>query len=174
MRSCGERIYSSTILDLGTWWRWIVCVTLRPLFSPGDRPQYIMVKRLGGPQSRYESCTLEKAPYLFQESSPYLSDSTHSYTYRTILITRVFWEKYTVCDVLPDFTSCVTWSMSHYSVWIVGFRATHYIITTRMSFTSRTMIVLYQSPPITWQENNDGKTVLNIQNMRILLLKMVV
>jgi hypothetical protein len=38
--------YSSTILDRGTRWRWVVSLTPQPLY-----PRYPLDRRLGGPQS---------------------------------------------------------------------------------------------------------------------------
>jgi hypothetical protein len=46
-RRMGELRYSSTILDLGTRWRWVVSFMPRPLY-----PRYPLDRRLGGPKSR--------------------------------------------------------------------------------------------------------------------------
>jgi hypothetical protein len=43
--------YRSTILDLGTRWRWVVSFTTRPLYPRGKSPRY-PDRRLRGPQSR--------------------------------------------------------------------------------------------------------------------------
>jgi hypothetical protein len=47
----GEWRYSSTILDLGTGWRWTTSFTPRPLYPQGKGPQWPLNRRLGGPQS---------------------------------------------------------------------------------------------------------------------------
>jgi hypothetical protein len=48
----GEEIWLLLIHDLGTWWGWVVSVTPRPRFTPGERtPRYPLYRRLGGPQS---------------------------------------------------------------------------------------------------------------------------
>jgi hypothetical protein len=52
----GSWRYSSTILDLGIRWRWVVNFTLRSLW-----PQYALDRRLGGPQSWSGRCGAEKS-----------------------------------------------------------------------------------------------------------------
>jgi hypothetical protein len=48
----GRRRYNSTILDLGTRWRWVVRFTSRPLY-PGERAhRYLLDRSMSGPQSR--------------------------------------------------------------------------------------------------------------------------
>jgi hypothetical protein len=47
-----EWSYSSTILDLGISWRWMVSFTPRPLNPWGKSHRYLLDRRLGGPQSR--------------------------------------------------------------------------------------------------------------------------
>jgi hypothetical protein len=47
----GEQRYSSSILDFGTRWRWVVSFTPRPLYSREKSPRYILGRRLGEPQS---------------------------------------------------------------------------------------------------------------------------
>jgi hypothetical protein len=56
----GEWRYSSTILGLGTRWRWVVSFTLMPLYLGETVPRYPLDKRLGGPQSRSGRCGAEK------------------------------------------------------------------------------------------------------------------
>jgi hypothetical protein len=71
----GEWRYSSTILEFGTKWRWMVTLALWPLYSrghtkwhPWDRPLYSREhtqwhpwgRRLRLPHSRYDSCVIEK------------------------------------------------------------------------------------------------------------------
>jgi hypothetical protein len=51
----GEWRYSSTILDLGTRWRWVVSFTDRPL-----HPRYPLDMRLSGPQSQSGRCGEDK------------------------------------------------------------------------------------------------------------------
>jgi hypothetical protein len=43
--------YSSTILDLGTRWRWVVNFTPLPLYPWGNSTRYPLDRRLGEPQS---------------------------------------------------------------------------------------------------------------------------
>jgi len=40
------------ILDLSTWWRWVVSFTPRPLCPQGKSPWYPLDRRLAGLQSR--------------------------------------------------------------------------------------------------------------------------
>jgi hypothetical protein len=47
----GEWMYSSTFLDLGTSWRWVVSFTPRPFYPLGNSPRYPLDRRLGGPHS---------------------------------------------------------------------------------------------------------------------------
>jgi hypothetical protein len=55
-RHTEEWRYSSTILDLGTRWRWVVSYTHRPLYLWGKSPRFLLDRRLGGLQSRSELC----------------------------------------------------------------------------------------------------------------------
>jgi hypothetical protein len=49
----GEVVQLLLILNLGTRWGWVVSVTPRPRFTPGERtPRYPLDRRLGRPQSR--------------------------------------------------------------------------------------------------------------------------
>jgi hypothetical protein len=60
LRRTGEWRYSSTILDLGTCWRWAVSFTPRPLYPRECRRRYPLDRRLGGPQSRFGRCGEER------------------------------------------------------------------------------------------------------------------
>jgi hypothetical protein len=51
--------HSSTILDLGTRWRWVVSFTPRPVYSRGNSPRYPLDRRLGRPQSWFGHCGVE-------------------------------------------------------------------------------------------------------------------
>jgi hypothetical protein len=62
-RHIGQWRYSSTILDLGTRWRWVVNFTPRPLYLRENRPRYSLDRRIGGPQSR--SGQWESQSYLY-------------------------------------------------------------------------------------------------------------
>jgi hypothetical protein len=64
----GEWRCSSTILDLGTRWRWVVSLTPRPLY-----PRYPLDRRLGGPQSRSGRSGEEKNLLPLPEIEPRLS-----------------------------------------------------------------------------------------------------
>jgi hypothetical protein len=55
----GEWMYSSTILDLGIRWRWMVSYT-HSTSRPGRVLLYSLDKRLGGPQSQYGCYGIEK------------------------------------------------------------------------------------------------------------------
>jgi hypothetical protein len=46
--------YSSTILELGIRWRWVVSFTPWLLYTRGKSPRYPLVRRMCGPQSRSE------------------------------------------------------------------------------------------------------------------------
>jgi hypothetical protein len=56
----GEWRYSSTILDHGTRWRWVISFTPRLLYPWGKRPRYPLDRRLGGPQSLSVRCGEEQ------------------------------------------------------------------------------------------------------------------
>jgi hypothetical protein len=56
----GEWRYSSTILDLGTRWMWVVSFTPRPLDPREKSPWYPLDRTLGRPQSRSGRCEEEK------------------------------------------------------------------------------------------------------------------
>jgi hypothetical protein len=51
MKTYWEWRYSSTY-DLGARLRWVVSFTPRSLYPQGKKPQFPLVRRLGGPQSR--------------------------------------------------------------------------------------------------------------------------
>jgi hypothetical protein len=65
----GEWKYTSTILDLGIRWRWVVSSMPRLLYPQGNRPRYLFDRRLGGSQSRY-GCFGEGKILHCQESHP--------------------------------------------------------------------------------------------------------
>jgi hypothetical protein len=48
---CMSSSVAPRILNLGTWWEWVVRFTLRPLYPREKGPQYPLDRRLGGPQS---------------------------------------------------------------------------------------------------------------------------
>jgi hypothetical protein len=56
----GEWRYSSKILDLGTKWRLVVSLKLRPHYSQRKKPRYLLDRRLVGPESRSERYRIEK------------------------------------------------------------------------------------------------------------------
>jgi hypothetical protein len=56
----GEWRYSSTILDLGTRWRWVVSFTPWSLYPRGKRPRYPLDRRVGERQSTSGLCGVEK------------------------------------------------------------------------------------------------------------------
>jgi hypothetical protein len=72
----GEWRYSSTILDLGTIQRSVVSFMSQPLFPWGKSPQYLMDRKLVGPQSQYRHCRIEKNFFHCQELNP--SHPAHS------------------------------------------------------------------------------------------------
>jgi hypothetical protein len=69
--------HSSTILDLGTRWRWVVSFTLLPPYSRWMNRRYLLSRRLGGLESRSWSFGEEKnlapsgmqRPWLYRMSS---------------------------------------------------------------------------------------------------------
>jgi hypothetical protein len=65
-------MYSSTILDLGTRWRWGVSFTSLPLYPRGKSPRYPLDRRLGGPQTRSERYGEEKNVASARPCSPSL------------------------------------------------------------------------------------------------------
>jgi hypothetical protein len=65
----GEWRYNSTILDLGTRWKWMASFTFLPFYRRRRRSRYPLNRRLGGPQSRFEA--LKKTKILHcRESNP--------------------------------------------------------------------------------------------------------
>jgi hypothetical protein len=48
----GEWRYSSTILHLGTRWKWVVCFTPLPVYQCINSPSHPLYRRLGGSQSQ--------------------------------------------------------------------------------------------------------------------------
>jgi hypothetical protein len=60
MKTYGEWSYSSTSLDLGTRWRWVVSFTLLPLYPRGKSARHPYYTKLGGPQNRSRNCGEEK------------------------------------------------------------------------------------------------------------------
>jgi hypothetical protein len=59
-RHMGKWRYRSTVLHLGTRW-WTVSASLPGRFKPRRKsPRYPLDRRLGGPQSRYGRCSVEK------------------------------------------------------------------------------------------------------------------
>jgi hypothetical protein len=59
-RHMREWRYSSTILHLGTSWRWVVSFTPSPLYRWGRSPRYPLDMRLGEPQRGSWRCGQEK------------------------------------------------------------------------------------------------------------------
>jgi hypothetical protein len=57
-------------LDLGTSWRWMVSLTLRPIYPRGKRPRYPLDRGLGGPQTWSGRCGEEKIVYLTGTRTP--------------------------------------------------------------------------------------------------------
>jgi hypothetical protein len=59
-RPIREWIYSSTIIELVTRWRWAVGFTPRQLFPREKSSRYALDRRLGGPQSPSGRCGEER------------------------------------------------------------------------------------------------------------------
>jgi hypothetical protein len=60
MKKTGEWSYSSTILDIGTRWRWVVSSTPGPLYPREKSPRYELDRRLFGPQILSRRCGIDK------------------------------------------------------------------------------------------------------------------
>jgi hypothetical protein len=60
MKIDGERRYSSTVLDLGNRWRWVVSFKPKLLYTPGEKAP--TTDWLGGPKSWSGCCGVEKNP----------------------------------------------------------------------------------------------------------------
>jgi hypothetical protein len=58
--SGGVEVYLHAFFELGTRWRWVVNFTPRPLYPQGKSLQYLLARRLGGPQSRSGQGEIEK------------------------------------------------------------------------------------------------------------------
>jgi hypothetical protein len=66
----GSEGIAPRILDLGTWWRWMVSSMPRPLYPQGKSPWYPLDRRLGGPQSLSGRGGEEKNSQSLPESEP--------------------------------------------------------------------------------------------------------
>jgi hypothetical protein len=86
-RHMGKWRCSSTILDLGTRWRWVVSFTLRPPYLWGKGPQYPLDRSLGGPQRRSGRNGEEKM-LTCRESNP--SRAAHRYTHWAMWLNFLF------------------------------------------------------------------------------------
>jgi hypothetical protein len=89
-RRMEEWRYSSTILDLGTRWKWVVSFTTRSLYPRGKSPLYRLNMRLGGPRSRSGCCGVEKMflPLAGIEPWPFSSSLPRP---RCLLLSRISW-----------------------------------------------------------------------------------
>jgi hypothetical protein len=65
--------YSSTILDLGTRWRWVVSFMPRSLYPRGNSHHFPLDTRLGGPQRRSGHCGEEKSVLSLSGIEPWSS-----------------------------------------------------------------------------------------------------
>jgi hypothetical protein len=75
-RHMGEWRYSSTILALGTRWRWVVSFMLLLLYPQGKSSWNPLDRRLDGPQNRSGCCEEKKISCPWQELNP--GHPTHS------------------------------------------------------------------------------------------------
>jgi hypothetical protein len=76
-----EWMYSSTHLDIGSRWRWMVSFTSRPLYPQGKTPWYLLNRRLGGSQSRSGRGGKEKnSQTLPGVEPPIIQPVAHRYT----------------------------------------------------------------------------------------------
>jgi hypothetical protein len=62
--------YSSTILNLGTRWRWVVSFKPLQLYPQGNRRRYPLNRTVDEPQSRSGRCGEEKISCSFRETNP--------------------------------------------------------------------------------------------------------
>jgi hypothetical protein len=69
-RRMGTWRYSSTILELGTRWRWVVTFTPRPPYPRGKGPRCSLQRRLDGPENRSWCCLTEKSLSLDGNRTP--------------------------------------------------------------------------------------------------------
>jgi hypothetical protein len=72
--------YSSTILDLGIRWRWVVSFTLEPLYPRGKSARYPLDMRLSGPQGRSGRCGEGKNLTLAGIRTPVVQPAACCYT----------------------------------------------------------------------------------------------
>jgi hypothetical protein len=95
MKTNGEWRYSSTVIDLGTRWRWVVRFTPRPLYSRRKSHWY----RLAGwevPRAGLDAVEKRNISCSCRESNP--GYPTHSYTdwavcYVTNNLRLIFWSQ---------------------------------------------------------------------------------
>jgi hypothetical protein len=69
-RRMGEGQYSSTILDLGSRWRWVVSFTPWRIYPRGKSTRCPLDRRLGGPQCLYGRLEVENISCPCRESNP--------------------------------------------------------------------------------------------------------
>jgi hypothetical protein len=80
-RLTGEWRYSSTILDLGTRWRWVASFMPRPLYPRGNSRRYPLDRWLFRPQGRPGPSGVEKkSPAPANNRTPILQAGAHRYT----------------------------------------------------------------------------------------------
>jgi hypothetical protein len=68
-RHVWEWRYSSTFLELGTRWRWVISFTPQQLYSWGKSHRYPFYRRLGGSQNRC-GCRRDEGNMHWRESKP--------------------------------------------------------------------------------------------------------
>jgi hypothetical protein len=56
----GNKCIGPYFLGLGSRWNWVIRITPRQIHRQGNRARYLLVKRLGGPQSRSRRLGKEK------------------------------------------------------------------------------------------------------------------
>jgi hypothetical protein len=103
----GERC-SSTFLDLGTRWRWVVSLTPLPLYLRGESPRYPLDRRLGRFQRRSGRCGEEKKISLPGIEPEPFSLSLNRLSYpgsdRSMLHNKIYW--YILAHIHICFLEC--------------------------------------------------------------------
>jgi hypothetical protein len=97
----GEWRNSSTILDLGNGWRWVVSFMPLLLYLHGKSPQYPLDRRLGRPQSQSGHCGGERKSCPCLDSNPGRPAHSLQYLVQCEVLTAVTTNSIIFWDMMP-------------------------------------------------------------------------
>jgi hypothetical protein len=118
-RHMGEWRYGSTFLDLCTRWGWVTNITPLPLYVLGKSPQYPLIRRLGGPQSRSGRCGEEKNPALSGIESGSSSPTLYRLSYP-----ESWGRKCSACYFLVSVALFMFMYAADYKAWTMEYHST--------------------------------------------------